>query len=213
MDRQEALKILVKGGKGRDAMAVIEKWADRSAAEYEEIRADATRTDDYKRWVLAARCTQINRAITDELADMARGVVLNDRNDAKSVFGVADLPGDAGSLVVSRRDAGDRVSSIPKAGELRTMLERATRSGDEVLARAVAERALELRDADTLNRFTEDRPRLEGAVERLWKAEQAEKDGGLQFTVALMGTRPKEFAGTTMGSIEALAHNGEPVGA
>ena len=176
MNRQDAIKVLLRAGKRSDLIDAIARKAESAARGYAEIREDASRTDDYKRWALAVAASQANRALNDELEKMASRVVVHDRDDAGRVFGTVGISGDPASLVISRRDAGDRVAEISKTGELRDLLARATRSGDEVLARAVAERALEMGDAKTLEKFAEDRPNLDAAVERLWKAERADDD-------------------------------------
>lgn len=211
MNRQDAIKALVKSGKSKDVREVIDSYSDRASRRFDEVRSDAGRTDEYKKWALAVASSQIARSLNAELEKMAGQVIATDRGDAEKVFGVAGLSGDPASLVISRRDAGDRVASITDGKELRALLARATRSGDEVLARAVAERALEMQSAETLNKFAEDRPHLDAAVERLWNAERAEDDS-FGLTVSLMGLRPEELGSMSFSSIEAMAQNGEPMG-
>lgn len=212
MDRQEALKALTRAGKRRDAIETIEKWCRKAEDRYKHTESDTTRTTEYRRWALAVDFTQINNGLTDELVSMAQRVVSVDQGDAQKVFGIDGISGDKATLIISRRDAGDRVSKIQNRGELLEMLDRATRSGDEVMARAVAERALEIKDAKALERFAEARPHLDSAVTRLWKAERQEEDGGMAFTMALMALRPAELHNMPIGTIESLAYN-EPVGA
>lgn len=210
MDRSEAIKQLVRGGQQDAVVEAIDRHADRVGRAFEQIRADSSRTDDYKRWALAVASHQASRGLTDELVGMAGRAVLADRDDAARAFGTHGLTGDPASLVISRRDAGDRVAAITTGEELRELMARATRSGDEVLARAAAERALEMGDTKTLNKFIEDRPQLEAAVERLWKAEQASSDMWA-INVRLLGLRPVELHSMGFDSIESLARDGEPV--
>lgn len=167
MNRAEAMKKLVKAGKGEEVREVIDRWSKRAEGKFQEIRSDSSRTDGYKQWAMAVTSKQIRASMDDELERMASRVVSLDRDDADRVLGVHGIKGDPASLVISRRDAGDRVASIADGAELRSLLARATRSGDEVLARAVAERALEMQSAETLNQFCADRPHLDSAVERL----------------------------------------------
>jgi hypothetical protein len=173
MDRQEAIQALLRAGKQRELDEVLEKRGQRAQAVFESIRSDGTRTAEHTRWALAVASAQHLSSLTEELTRMASRVVNTDRDDAERVFGVRGLTGDPASLVISRRDAGDRVAAITERDELRALLARATRSGDEVLARAVAERAVEMQDDTTMNQFIKDRPDLDTASSRLWDAERA----------------------------------------
>jgi hypothetical protein len=205
MDRQEAMKTLVQAGRHDDVRSAIDRRVQSAAAEYAGIRANPAWSEDYKRWALAVACTQHNRSLTEDLVKMAKNAVISDRGDAERVFGVSGLSGDAASLSISRRDAGDRVANVSKPDELQTLLARATRSGDEVMARAVAERALEIGDAKTLEKFAEDRPHLDSAVERLWEAQRREDSGTMEFAIPMAGLKPSEFGSDGFGSIEAVA--------
>lgn len=176
MERQDAIKALTRAGRAKDVAQMIDEEADKASQAFKEVRADTTRTDDYKRWLLAVASHRANRALNEKLEEAAKRVVSTDRNDAEKVFGVRGINGDAASLVISRRDAGDRVAEITSPQELRGLLTRATRTGDEVLARAIAERAMEIEDTATLHQFIADRPELDAPVERLWKAERASQD-------------------------------------
>lgn len=209
MNRSEAVKALARAGKGSEVQEVIDKWNQVAAQRYAEIRNDRSRTEDYKRWLLAVACSQVGKSLDDELVKMGSRAVAADRDDAERVFGVRGVSGDAASLVISRRDAGDRASAVSNGADLRDLLARATRSGDEVLARAVAERAMEMQNTDTLHQFVRDRPQLDGAVERLWNAERAGRDV-FAINVGLTGLKPEELGSTSFDSIEAMAHSGEP---
>ena len=206
MNRQDAIKSLLRAGKQQDVKDTIDKWVSKAHDAYAETRKSAAWTDEYKRWMMAVDYTQISRGLSAELERMAAGVIRTDRDDAERVFGTRGLAGDAASLLISRRDASDRVASASTSGELREILARATRSGDEVLARAVAERAMALQDAPTLHQFLEDRPALDSAVERLWRAEQA-AENSIQFTMQLFALKPSELQGSSAGAIEHLAEN------
>lgn len=144
------------------------------------------------------------REVEAELVEMASRVVRVDRDDAERVFGTKGLDGDAASLAISRRDAGDRVAAAGGPSELRELLRRATRSGDEVLARAVAERAVEDQDAGTMHAFIADRTQLDAASERLWNARRAGNDS-MMLSMQLLNLVPEELQGMTFDSIEQLA--------
>ncbi len=88
------------------------------------------------------------------------------------------------------------------------LLERAERGGDEVLARAIAEVAVEHRDVDLLNRFLAARPALEDSAQRLLNAsDRGERDtaGGFRFTLALSALRPQGLASLNRFAVESLA--------
>lgn len=211
MNTQEAIKALAAAGKGGEVKEYLDAEGKKAAGRYAAIRNESMYTDEAKRWQLAVAYVQQRRRIDQELADKASRVIRTDRDDAERVFGVKGLAGDAASLVISRRDAADRVSAVQDRSELRELLRRATRSGDEVLARAVAERAVEMQDATTMNQFLADRPNLDAAGERLWNAQRSEHDS-MGFVMHLMALRPQELSGMSAQSIENLANN-EPAGA
>lgn len=213
MNRQEAVKVLVTAGRSAEAEEVINRHIADAKHRYAEARADGSRTDEYKKWLIAVEYEAADDGITEELVKLARTAKVEDRGDAQAVFGVTDLAGDPASKAISRRDAGDRVSGIDSPGELQELLARATRSGDEILARAVAERALEMRDAKTLEKFAEDRPSLEPAVVRLWDLQRREDQAatsGMKVAIMMSELKPPELAGMAHGSIRALAGGREP---
>ncbi len=211
MELKDALKSLNAAGRSQEVADLVDAEANRAAGAYREIKQDASRTEEYTRWAIAQHYVRTRQAVEKRIMDMGATAVRSDRGDAEAVFGVRGLPGDAASLVISRRDAADRVANVEDLAELRQLLTRATRAGDEVLARAVAERAVEKRDADTMNQFIADRPNLEAASERLWNAERA-GDVSMTMTMHLAALRPAELSGMDRGSIEYLAGN-EPTAA
>lgn len=208
MNTQEAIKALAAAGKGSEVKAYLTAEATKAAGRYDQIRNESMYTDEAKRWQLAVAYVQQRRRIDQELADKASKVIRTDRDDAERVFGVKGLNGDAASLVISRRDAADRVAAVEERTELRELLRRGTRSGDEVLARAVAERAVEMQDATTMNQFLADRPELDAAGERLWNAQRSEHET-FSYSMQLGAVRPHELSGMPAVSIEALASQPE----
>lgn len=206
MDLQEGMKALHAAGRSGEVVELLDAETKKAGEAYRVLREDGTRTDDYKRWTLAVQYMRHRRSVEEQIAQKASTAVRSDRGDAEAVFGVRGLPGDAASLVISRRDAADRVAKVEERTDLRELLARATRSGDEVLARAVAERAVEMQDANTMNQFIADRPDLEAASERLWNAQRA-GDASMVMTMRLAGLRPAELSGMDRGSIEYLVDN------
>lgn len=176
MERRDAIKALARAGKYNEVLELIDERAHVARQQFDYIRSDGTRTEEWKRWALARASKAAADGLDGELAARAKRVVGTDRLDASSVFGTLGVNGDEASKIISRRDAGDRVADINDPAELKTLLARATRSGDELLARAVAERALEIQDAPTLEAFMADRPAKTESVTRLWDAERATND-------------------------------------
>ena len=209
MNRQDAIKALLRAGQGQEVRDLLDRKARVAESRFAGVRADGSRTDDYKRWALAVESSRLLRELNQELESMASRVVSKDRDDAEAVFGVRGIAGDPASLMVSRRDAGDRVAGVNARSELRDLLQRATRSGDEVLARAVAERATELRYDDVMHQFLATRPALDAAGERLWNSQHVDH-ASMELTVGMMAFKPEELAGMNFDSIETIAHSGEP---
>ncbi|MCM0618749.1 hypothetical protein [Nocardioides bruguierae] len=211
MNRQEAIRALLRAGKKAEAEAIVEKRLSAARSAYERVRSDQTRTEEYRRWVLAVEAARADRQLTEDLAALARTASSSERVDAGRVFGTAGLPGDAASLAISRRDASDRAESANGKEELLDLLSRATRSGDEVLARAVAEVAVRKRHAEVVNAFADDRPDLETPIQRLWNVEGADSGEAIfGFTVAISGLKPAELQSDSWSSINAQAKAAEP---
>lgn len=204
MSTRDAYKALVAAGKRADAHKVIADKTRSVQNQYNEIRQDRSRTEDYKKHLFANSYLAARRSIDEELNRLASRVIQIDRDDASNVFGTAGLPGDPASLSISLRDASDRVAGIQEGKDLRELLARATRSGDEVLARACVQRAMEMQSAETVNAFTADRPGLEAATERLWNSQQAEHDS-FSLTMELIAMQPGELSGMGHDAIEAAA--------
>lgn len=207
MNRQDAIKELVKVGKVGEVKSLLSRHAEMAQAAYERIRTDPKMSDAYMKKSLAHQQMQTQRQVDAELDEAARRVVRIDNDDAAAVFGVKGISGDTASLSISRRDAGDRVAKINDGQELTALLRRATRTGDEVLARAIAERATELQNAEVMHQFLGDRPALDGAGERLWNVERAERTWDVGVAAQLGALRASELSGMHNDDIEALANN------
>jgi hypothetical protein len=204
VNRQDAIRRLVAAGEAGEAHTLIKERVSSAQALYEQIEGDGRLSEDYRRHKLSKAFVSARDQLESELLERASRVVVADREDASSVLGIEGLPGDRASLIISRRDAADRVAAITDRSELREMLRRATRTGDEVLARAIAERALDERDEKTMNQFLEDRPDLDGPVNRLWKEGQSQ-DVSMEMTLELLALRPQELHGFTTGQVEQMA--------
>lgn len=206
MNTQEAVKSLMGAGQATDVQELLEKKSDAADRNYRQIREDKMTSAEGQRWQLAVAYMRTRREVDKLLGEMASRVVRSDRDDAERVFGVKGLPGDAASLAISRRDAADRVANAADRVELRELLARATRSGDEVLAHAVAERAVENQDDTTMTQFLADRPELDAAGERLWNMKRATNNNDTwALTMHLHSLIPGELQGMSRDSIEVLA--------
>ena len=192
MEAKGSMDLLDRAGRGNEARELIDKAATSAHQVYREIQADDTRTEDFKRDALRQSYEQVRANAEAQLAKLAREVRDQERGDAGRVFGVVGLSGDPASLAISRRDAADRVAGAQTRTDLRALLDRANRSSDEVLARAVAERATETGDVEILNAFLADRSHLEDAAQRLLDAAHYGESlsGGMRNVMALAALRP-----------------------
>jgi hypothetical protein len=206
MDTQQALKALLVAGKRDEVTTFLATYGKSAAVRYREIRANTDLSSDGQTRQLAIAYSQVRRTVDEKLSAMASAVMRDDRDDVDSVFGTKGIPGDAATLVISRRDASDRVRAAVDRRDLRDLLARATRSGDEVLARAVAERAVEEQDAQTMHQFVADRPDLEAAAERLWRAQQ-ESGNVMALNMGLLNLRPSELGSLSPEGIARLTES------
>ncbi len=204
MNRQDHIKKLVENGKTADLVALTERIADRARASYAAIMNNDRLSDSGRRKDLAITFANYDDELSREIKAQADRIFTIDRDDASTVFGTKGLVGDPASLTISMRDAADRVDSIGNQVELKQVLERATRTGDEVLARAVVRKAVESRYADVVNAFTAARPDLLDATERLWSQEEA-KGVPFGYTAARYGLIPPGFESASASEIRAAA--------
>lgn len=209
MNRQDAIKELTRAGRKADVKAILTEHAEKAQSTYSRVLDDPRMADTYKRQALAQQQVRVQREVDAALADAAAKVVTIDRDDAASVFGVKGLTGDPATLIASRRDAGDRVANITDEDELQNLLRRANRTGDEVMARAVAERATELQAVKVVNAFIADRPNLDAAVNRLWNSEQAETGPGFDVVMLLSELRAESLQGMRTDQVEQIAEGAD----
>lgn len=201
---RDALKALTVAGRGPEVTDYLTKTADDLSRRYAATTANKDLNELGRNRQLARTYRDARAQVEAELARRSNTAILRDRSDASSVLGVQGLSGDPQMLQMSMRQANDKVAEINDARELSELLRRATRQGDEVMARAVAARALELRVDGPLHQFIEDRPELDGAVERLWRGQEAEHDT-MHFSTLLYALKPPELSGTPSWEIDRLA--------
>jgi predicted RecA/RadA family phage recombinase len=150
---------------------------DAESTSYDAITGDTSRSQEWILTTCARTYTNVIGTLARKLGAAATSAGRQDAADAAAVYGVAGLPGDVASLAISRRDAGDRVATITDIFQLQALLGKAVRSGDVVLAHAIAETAITTGDIDTTNQFIDAYAALQDPAQRLWNATQRKQTG------------------------------------
>jgi len=185
-----AVDTLIRAGRKAEIADLYGATAKRALAAYAAIREDEGRTPEWKAEQLDRTYNSFRAEVITKVVEKARSADADDQRDAAQVFGVRGLPGDAASLAISARDAADRVAQTSSVDDLRDLLERATRVGDEVLARAVAQRAVDIVAPSVLNDFAATREHLRPAAERLWSRARRGDEGSMDLSLRLLGIKP-----------------------
>jgi hypothetical protein len=192
---QAKVMSIVRAGHREEIEELLDSTVRNAHAGYAAIRADGSRSEDWKREQIAAAYRSARERLNEQIDKMASRYAADERLDYAKVFGVDGLSGDRATLTIARRDAYDRLRTTdPDA--LDDLLEHATKVGDESLARAVAERAFEEGRAALLNRFLSTRPELDSTVQRMWDSRN--RTNGIEpFSVVmtLASLQPAELSG------------------
>jgi len=187
----------------------------------DKIREDAARTFDQIRnrgelnadaiAILLARSYLTLKGKMDLLAQTTgQDNSATVRRLTQTAFGIDDLAGNAvdrAAASVSYRDAQDRVAKLEQPNEAAALLERAENSNDELLARAIAQRAFEQRSfdpswSDLLDEYLATRPKAQAAVGALLAGSAAPQ---IRDLFAWVLPVPSELAGLGDVQIAALA--------
>jgi hypothetical protein len=199
-------------------MAVPKKYLDQAAGlqeahsrQAEKIRSRTELTAAAKRGMLAANYNA-HRNSMEQLQQTAAAETATQSGDLnRTAFGMAGLPGDPAMVASSFRDAQDRAAQLIKSADAATLLARAERSGDELLARAVAGVAYENHTngatrvdpgwTDVVNTYLDRRPGNAAAATQL-----AELDRPDIFSAifAFVVPPPPELAGIPSGQLAKL---------
>jgi len=182
---------------------IIEKAEAGEAGLLHQVRRDQTRTAEYKQVEIARSYLRMAAERDRLLAEREAARRDYQRQLEAKVFGA---PGNAdASWAISRRDADDRVSKVDNATDALDLLARAERQQDEPLARAIAERAYEMRWPQVADAFLESRPQLNDPFTELWT--QTERGIGdiLRDGFTIESSRPPELAGLSDSRIKQLA--------
>lgn len=198
-------------------MASAKDQAARLFTEYtetvERIRGNKAASRESKRADLARTYLNARQRVDGIFATAASEQARQRRQLEARLFGGADLAGDAASMTISRRDAGDRVARITKNDEALDLLHRALSSGDEVLARAVAQWAYQHHAVDVANAYLEARPQHDAAFNELWAipANDATQAGveRMRGEMSYPITRPDELADVADMHLAAVADGRE----
>ncbi len=133
----------------------------------------------------------VTKAREDEIFQLQRCLF---SIDAAGLTALTD-PSSRSSAVVAHRDAQDRVAQLlderpaDREGLLR-LLERADRTGDEFMARAVAVAATTRGWLDVLNAFAERRPHTEANLQRLLDLSSSRTDARDRFAEGMEWSLP-----------------------
>ena len=166
----DALNHLARLGQGDHAKTVVANAAN--AVSYDAITGNADLSDAGKQKAAAAKFVSHMSSVAAELEADAQRFGKQHAEDSANTFGIAGLQGDHATLSISRRDAAERVGKITDSTELQRVLAQANRNGDDTMCRAIADHAMSIGDAGTLNAFTAAQPQHADAVKRLWTAAQ-----------------------------------------
>lgn len=175
--------------------AQIERIHDRYAPRFDAVRRDTSRTPDWHRRQLAELWLQMIEEVKQAREEAVSVGQARIRSLTRKAFGVDGMKGDAGSLAISLRDAADRVTQVNDRSELARLLDSATHSGDEVLARAVARQAFEQGDAELLDTFVSIRPEVQGALTELREMSTDSRQTKFMEAMAASAAKPMELDG------------------
>ncbi len=139
------------------------------AAQLKQIRCDTSLSDDGKRSAIADAFTR-SRDKLQRLHERAQQESGRRRRELeRRLFG---LHATSDTATLSYRDAQERVSRVKRLDEALNLLQRADRSGDEVLARAVAAHAWDRAWTRVLDRYAAERP---GVLDQLQELDDLER--------------------------------------
>ncbi|UZX04016.1 hypothetical protein F8G81_16460 [Arthrobacter sp. CDRTa11] len=175
------------------------------------IRADRTLTREGKRQQIAAVYLQSKREIDALKADEANKRANEIGSLRRTLFGSAGTS-DA-QTAISYRDAQERVGAlgIEDEGKAAKLLDQAMLSGDDVLVKAVIQRALDVQWVNVANKYIDNHPYYGEKLEQLWYLDSAssEEVNAATFTNSLTFhiEKPSELGNTHMeAQIEAVAN-------
>jgi len=127
---------------------------------------------------------------------------------SRAIYGADDLieGSDPVAHRASYRDAQDRAERVESAGQAKRLLQQAERSGDELLARAVAVKAQDRRWKDVTDAYSETRPQWRAALENIGDTRLSV---GMGANLVFGLKRPEELERMSRSQIETLVRDRE----
>ena len=197
-----------------DAKARAETIRQNAETRYEQIRSrgdlsDAAITANLARVYLDAQ-TKMDTLSTN--STNARAAQL--RALTTTAFGIDDIAGtnpvDRAAASVSYRDAQDRAAAIDTPTAAAHLLTRADASGDELLARALAQHAYDHNWSEVLDNYLATRPKTATALTELVQLQN--RPVAASHVFAFMLPRPAELATHAPYELSTLAASTMPAG-
>ncbi len=143
----------------------------RYAQDVKDIRADSHLSGEGKRRALAQAYLRTREELQQLQKKESEAVAKRRRELERSLFGLSAGRGDAAML--SLRDAQQRAAGLKAPAQALTLLATAERSGDDILARAVAAHAWDRGWTRVLDAYAAERP---GVLEKFHELDSL--DGG-----------------------------------
>lgn len=199
----------------RDKAAEIQR---RYSEQLQQIREARDLSDEGRRRQLAAAYASTRKQL-DSLRKQEQERVAKRAGELEwQVFGPVRTASGTASDAISVRDAQDRAARISKPAEARELLRRAEQNNDEVLARAIAQTALDRgRQAaikqevdawdETLGAFYDARPHLSGVLQEQSELERLARP---ELIGPYSITRPTEVPSSALNSLD-VPDTSEPV--
>lgn len=138
----------------------------------DNIRGDKRLTEEGKRQQIAAVYLQAKKQITGLQNDESQKRTIKVDSLRRVLFGATGAS-DAQSAI-SYRDAQERVGALSHADadKAAKLLDQAMLSGDDVMVKAVVQRALDMQWAEVANKYIDKHPHYGQMLEELWGLEQ-----------------------------------------
>ena len=173
----------------------VQRIRDRYKRRFDKVRRDTSRTPEWHRLRLAELWLEMQAEVKQAREQATAAGEAHERSLHRKAFGVEGISGDSGALAISQRDAMDRVAQVETRDELIRLLNRATQSGDEVLARAVARQAFDRGDRDLLDTYASIRPDAQSTLEKLGQVRTDTLHSRLEESMLASAAKPAELQG------------------
>ncbi len=164
----------------------------RYAQDVKEIRADSHLSEDGKRRALAQAYLRTRDDLRELQEKESEAIAKRRRELERSLFGLSVGRGDAAML--SLRDAQQRAASLKAPAQALTLLATAERTGDDILARAVAAHSWDRSWTKVLDAYAAERP---GVLEKFHELDSLDgrQSVGRRMATAMAFRLPPELRG------------------